>query len=154
MLGLHSYRVPRNLHYMTIILFSKQYWEGLTDKQWSNPERKDLSFTLFVLRVLPVYCYCKVSISVLSFNSSTDLSTLHWDFSTGRIPNLDQARQSSWTLAIEVCILCVWLLRALYRSSTRLDYIYLLGVSALPLPGGHIEIRAIATKEKIYCNNT
>ncbi len=29
-LELHSYRVPRNLHYLTIILFSKQYWEGLT----------------------------------------------------------------------------------------------------------------------------
>ncbi len=26
----HSYRVPWNLHYLTIILFSKQYWEGLT----------------------------------------------------------------------------------------------------------------------------
>ena len=48
---------------------------------WSNPERQDMSFTLFVLRVLPVYCYCTVSIAMLSFNSSTDLSTLHWDFS-------------------------------------------------------------------------
>ncbi len=71
---------------------------------WSNPERQDMSFTLFVLRVLAVYWYCKVSIAMLSFNtlrkkcwndvgphyynnffgsvnSSTDLSTLHWDFS-------------------------------------------------------------------------
>ena len=30
-LELHSYRVPWNLHYLTIILFSRQYWEGLTD---------------------------------------------------------------------------------------------------------------------------
>ena len=48
---------------------------------WSNPERQDMSFTLIVLRVLPVYWYCKVSIAMLSFNSSTNLSTLHWDFS-------------------------------------------------------------------------
>ena len=48
---------------------------------WSNPERQDMSFTLFVLRVFPVYWYYKVSIAMLSFNSNTDLSTLHWDFS-------------------------------------------------------------------------
>ncbi len=29
MLGLHSYRVPRNLHYVTIILFSRLYWKSL-----------------------------------------------------------------------------------------------------------------------------
>ncbi len=40
-----------------------------------------MSFTLFVLRVLPVYWYCKVSIAMLSFYCSTDLSTLHWDLS-------------------------------------------------------------------------
>ncbi len=66
------------------------------DRYWSNPERQD-SITrhwgkhmlckqiqrrhLVVLRVLPVYWYCKVSSAMLSFNSSTDLSTLHWDFS-------------------------------------------------------------------------
>ncbi len=44
-----------------------------------------MSFTLFVLRILPVYWYCKVSIAMLSFNSSTDLSTLHWDFSIVRV---------------------------------------------------------------------
>ena len=27
--GLHSYKVPRNLHYLTIIIFSKQHWESL-----------------------------------------------------------------------------------------------------------------------------
>ncbi len=30
-LGLHSYRVPRNLYDMTIIIFSKQCWESLVD---------------------------------------------------------------------------------------------------------------------------
>ncbi len=60
---------------------SVSQWKSWGMCQWSNPERQDMSFTLFVMRVLPVYWYCKVSIAMLSFNSSTDLSTLHWDFS-------------------------------------------------------------------------
>ncbi len=48
--------------------------------QLKNPGRQDMPFTPFVLRVLPVYCHCEVSIGVLFFDSNTVLSSLHLDF--------------------------------------------------------------------------
>ncbi len=57
---------------------------------WKNPERKDMPFTPFVLRVLSVNGHCKVSIGVLFINSNSFWSSLYLDFPIQGILNAQE----------------------------------------------------------------
>ncbi len=47
---------------------------------WKNPGRQDMSFTPFILSVLPVYTHWWISIGAASMNSSSVLPSLLLDF--------------------------------------------------------------------------
>ncbi len=63
--------------------FQNKKWKEsrkLSFWHWRNPGRPDMSFTPFVLNVLPVYSHWWISIGVPSMNSSSVLPSLLLDF--------------------------------------------------------------------------
>ncbi len=85
--------------------------------RWKNPGRQDMSFTPFVLSILPVYSHWWIPIGVPSMNSSAVLRSLLLDFPTKmygfpfRCAKLRERYCIQWSLLWVIYIsLCGWTL--------------------------------------------